>query len=186
MISFNPSRLARAAALCAASCAMVSGAYAANGDKSVYQQTKDSAKTAYNAAKTQCDASSGNAKDICVAEAKAVRTKAEGDAEVMYKNTAKSRERAAHETAEANYKVSKERCDDKSGNEKDVCVKEAKAVQTRGMADAKAMLKTSDARSDASKDKRQADYKVAAEKCDAMSGDAKSSCVSAAKVRYGM
>ena len=38
---------------------------------------------------------------------------------------------------------------------------------------------------DASKDKLDADYKVAAEKCDAMAGDAKSACVASAKARYG-
>ena len=33
--------------------------------------------------------------------------------------------------AESAYAVAKERCDDKSGNAKDVCVKEAKAVESR-------------------------------------------------------
>ena len=33
--------------------------------------------------------------------------------------------------------------------------------------------------------KRDADYKVAAEKCDALSGSAKSTCISEAKLRYG-
>ncbi|MBU4183279.1 MAG: hypothetical protein A3B67_02580 [Burkholderiales bacterium RIFCSPHIGHO2_02_FULL_66_10] len=31
----------------------------------------------------------------------------------------------------------------------------------------------------------EADYKVAVEKCDAMAGDAKSSCVAAAKTKFG-
>jgi hypothetical protein len=39
---------------------------------------------------------------------------------------------------------------------------------------------------DAAKDKREADYKVAAEKCDAMAGDAKSACVAQAKAKYKM
>jgi len=38
---------------------------------------------------------------------------------------------------------------------------------------------------DANQDKRDADYKVAAEKCDTMSGDAKSSCIANAKAHYG-
>ena len=33
--------------------------------------------------------------------------------------------------------------------------------------------------------KRDADYKVAAEKCDAATGDAKASCMAAAKAKYG-
>jgi hypothetical protein len=31
--------------------------------------------------------------------------------------------------SEADYRVAKERCDDKSGNPKDICVEEAKAAQ---------------------------------------------------------
>ena len=57
---------------------------------------------------------------------------------------------------------------------------------TKVQADAKASYKSTDAKMDAAKDKREADYKVAAEKCDAMSGDAKSACVAQAKAKYKM
>ena len=46
-------------------------------------------------------------------------------------------------------------------------------------------MKEADARRQAAADKRDADYKVAAEKCDALSGSAKSTCISEAKLRYG-
>jgi hypothetical protein len=52
-------------------------------------------------------------------------------------------------------------------------------------ADAKAGGKTAEARQDANADKRDADYKVAVERCDAMSGAAKSECTAAAKARFG-
>jgi hypothetical protein len=42
-----------------------------------------------------------------------------------------------------------------------------------------------EARTDAAEDKRSADYKVAAEKCDALAGEAKNTCVAAAKVQFG-
>jgi hypothetical protein len=38
---------------------------------------------------------------------------------------------------------------------------------------------------DASAEKRDANYKVAAEKCDALAGDAKSACIADAKARFG-
>ena len=57
---------------------------------------------------------------------------------------------------------------------------------TKAKADAKADHKSADAHMDAAKDKREADYKVAAEKCDAMAGDAKSACVAQAKAKYKM
>ena len=42
-----------------------------------------------------------------------------------------------------------------------------------------------EARKDAAEDKRDADYKVAAEKCDALAGDPKTGCMNAAKAKYG-
>ena len=42
-----------------------------------------------------------------------------------------------------------------------------------------------DARNEANTVKREAEYKVAIEKCDALAGTAKDSCVSAAKTHYG-
>ena len=185
MNTFKLSSLAQAVAICAGALLFTANAGAASGDKAGYDQAKASAKATYDADKKTCDSLSGNAKDICVAEAKAKRTKVDETAEADYKNTPKAREHAIHEIAEADYAVAKERCDDKAGNEKDVCVKEAKAVMTKVQADAKASKTGTVARIDASKDKRDADYKVAAEKCDALAGDAKSSCVASAKAQFG-
>ena len=185
MKNIHLSQVARAAAICVGAVLFAGASYAA-GDKTAYDQTRTASKATYETTSKQCDSLSGNAKDICVAEDKAVRTKADVQAEAAYKDTPKARENAIHESAEADYKVAKERCDDKGGNEKDVCMKEAKAAETRAKADAKATKKSSEARADASKDKREADYKVAAEKCDALSGDAKDGCVKQAKARFGM
>ncbi len=182
-ITFSP--VMRALAVCIGTLAFASGSQAA-GDKAAYDSAKASAKSTYEAAKTKCDALSGNAKDICVAEAKAARTRTDEQAEATYKSTPKAREHAVHEIAEADYKVARERCDDKTGNDKDVCVKVAKAALVKAQSNAKATRVSTDAKTDASKDKREADYKVAAEKCDAMTGDAKSACVKDAKAKYGM
>ena len=54
---------------------VLAGPGQAEGDKTAYESAKASAKSTYEAAKARCDALSGNAKDICVAEAKAARTK---------------------------------------------------------------------------------------------------------------
>lgn len=185
MRPFLPSTLARAVVVGAAALVWSISASAA-GDKSAYENAKASAKSTYESASKRCDAMNGNAKDICVAEAKAGRVKTEQEAEAAYQGTPKARAHAAEEIAEANYKVAKERCDDRTGNDKDVCIKVAKAGLTKAKADAKANLKTVEARHDAAKEKREADYKVAAEKCDALNGDAKSACVKDAKAKYGM
>jgi hypothetical protein len=74
---------------------------------------------------------------------------------------------------------------DLAGNGKDVCKQEAKAVEKKALADAKMGQEISDAKKDAASDKLEADYKVALEKCNALAGDTKTSCVAAAKVSFG-
>jgi len=80
--------------------------------------------------------------------------------------------------------VAKEKCDDLAGNAKDVCVKEAKAAHDSAKADLKAHKKIVNAEQDALDTKMTAEYKVAKEKCDALSGDPKDTCVASAKARY--
>ncbi len=154
------------------------------------------AETQYKVDKDACTSQSGNAKDICIAEANGKEKVAKADAEAAYKNTPKAREEARVTRAEATYNVAKEKCGELSGNPKDVCVKEANAALVKAQADAKvdrvtadthqdAATKQADARNDANADKRDADYKVAIEKCDALAGSAKDTCVSNAKAQYG-
>lgn len=179
------STLPAAVALCLAALACSAPATAASGDKAAYDQAKKSAKDAYDADSKSCDALAGNAKSVCVDQAKAKRKRTEATAKAEYKNTPEAREAAAKDIAKADYKVEKEKCDDLGGNPKDVCQKQAKADYEKKRADATASMKTSDARMDANADKRDADYQVAAQKCDALAGDAKSACMSQAKSTYG-
>lgn len=153
------------------------------------------AEARFKADKTACEAYSGNAKDICIAEAKGRENISKTDAIARFENTPKALEQARIAPAEAAFAVAKERCDDSSGNTKDVCLKEATAAHVRALADAKAMRVTAETRSDnadkatmardeATTEKRAADYGVAAEKCDSLDGTAKESCIRDAKVKY--
>jgi hypothetical protein len=164
--------------------------------KANYTQAVKDADAQYKIDKDACASLSGNAKDICVAEAKGKDSVAKADAEAAYKHTPKARETARIAHAQAIYDVAIEKCDDLTGNAKDVCVKEAKAALVKGKANAKvdrvaadtsheAATKQAEARKDANADKREADYKVAIEKCDALAGAAKDACVSNAKVQFG-
>ena len=96
----------------------------------------------------------------------------------------KNQYNAAVSQADADYKVASATCDGKQGNDKDVCMQQAKANRDKAKADAKASRKSQDAMADAREDKMEADYKVAKEKCDALSGNAKDACISGAKVKY--
>jgi hypothetical protein len=161
-----------------------------------YSLAKNKADAQYKIDVEACSSLSGNAKDICAAEAKGKDKVAKAEARSGYENTAKARQGARVAHAQASYDVSIERCDDLAGNPKDVCVKEAKAELVKGKADAKvdrvaadtrqeAGAKQAETRKDATADKRDAQYKVAIEKCDALAGPAKEACVGNAKVEYG-
>jgi hypothetical protein len=160
-------------------------AQAANISKAEYNSGKDSIAATYKSDKAACASLAGNAKDICMEEAKGKEKVAKAELEYSYTGKPKDQNNIAVARADAAYAVAKEKCDDLAGNPKDVCVKEAKAAHTKGLADAKVSMVSGDVRRDAASDKRDADYKVAAQKCDALAGDAKTACVSEAKSRFG-
>jgi hypothetical protein len=170
-----------------------------------YKAQKKALSDNYKSAKHRCDGMSGNAKDICQAEVKGEHEIAEKELTAAHKPTEKNQYDARVAKAEATYKVAKEKCDDLKGNDKDVCVKEAKANYTRAKGDAKIAKtvkteahnpsvaasgvsktpeKVADAKRDAIEDNKEAQYKVAKEKCDAMSGQSKDNCVAEAKLKF--
>lgn len=172
-------------ALAAAALLALPLAHAGTIGKDEYKAGKDQISATYKADKARCDALSGNAKDICVEEAKGKEKVARAELEFNYSGKPADQNKVLVAKADAAYEVAKEKCDDLSGNSKDVCVKEAKAAHTKALADAKVGRVVGDASRDASKDKLDADYQVAAEKCDALAGDAKTGCMNDAKRRYG-
>src|SRR5450631_2666140 len=156
-------------------------AHAATMTKADYTATRTRIGADYKSDKAACASLAGNAKDICVEEAKAKEKVARAELEYGFTGKAGDRNKVAVAKAESAYAVAKEKCDDKAGNAKDVCVKEAKAVEIKALADAKLGKEIGAAKKDAAADKRDADYNVAVEKCDALAGDAKASCIAAAK-----
>ena len=160
-------------------------AQTANTSKAEYAAAKTTISADYKAAKAACASLKANAKDICKEEAKAADNNAR--AELEFKASGKPADATKVKVVKADgaYEVAKERCDDLSGNAKDVCNKEAKATHVAAVASAKTAKATTEARVEAKEDVNEAKYKVATEKCDALSGDAKSSCVQAAKKTYG-
>lgn len=191
----NGSRL-MVALFAAAGLVLAGGASAQTMSKDARDQAIKSAEMQYKTDKAACDALKGNAKDICTEEAKGKDKVAKAEAKAAYENTPKARENARLARADATYEVAKEKCDDLAGNAKDVCVKEAKATYVKAKSDAKvdrvaadtrqdAVQKTASAQREAAQDKNDANYKVAIEKCDSLSGTAKDACVRDAKTRFG-
>ena len=159
------------------------------------ENTKISANS--KTAKNTCGALKNNAKDICMSEAKGVEKVAKAELETQYKPSARNTEKVAMAKGDSAYDTAKEKCDDLAGNAKDVCVKDARAVHVKAKEDAKVAKvatttsndkteKVSEARKDANTEKREADYKVAKERCDSQNGVAKDGCLNTAKTTYGM
>ena len=173
------------ASLIVAALLSFSVAQAANLTKAEYKAEKTRISAEYKADKAACDPLKANAKDICVEEAKAKEKVALAEREFNYTGKAADQTKVLEAKAKSAYAVAKEKCDDLAGNTKDVCVKEAKAVEVKALADAKLGKQVGEAKKEASADKSDANYKVAVEKCDALAGAAKDSCVAAAKTQFG-
>jgi hypothetical protein len=174
--------------------------------KDQYKSAEKVIEADYKAGKSACSPLAGNANDICVAEAKGKEKIAKAELEAQYKPTAKNRTAVQTAKADAAYAVSVKRCDDRAGNEKDVCVKEAKAAKVHALSAAEAQLTTvkanavaseksadantkastegAEARQEATKENLAADFAVAKEKCDALAGDTKTQCLNDAKARF--
>lgn len=175
--------------------------------KADYKSAQTDITAQYKAAKADCGAFAANAKDICMAEARGREKIARAELDTVYTPTKKTRYALSVARAEAAFGVAREKCDDKAGNDKDVCIKEAKAAQIGAKADAKAAMKTADAndaasdktaaaratasekrasaRDDATAEKRKADYAVARQRCDTFAADTKIVCIKDVKARFG-
>ena len=165
--------------------------------KTDYKAQKSAISSQYKVAKVKCDSLKANAKDICMSEAKGADKVAKADLEAQYQPSARHTKKAAMVKADTMYDTAKEKCDDLAGNAKDVCVKDAKVIYIKAKDDAKIAKvsmdtskstsdKMADVKKDAARDENVAMYKAAKERCDTLAGAPKDSCVSDAKVKFGM
>jgi hypothetical protein len=161
-----------------------SSAFSATITKAEYNTAKDRISADYKAEKAECSSSSGNAKDICKEQAKGKEKVSRAELEYKYSGKVGDAYKVSIAKADSEFAVAKEMCDDKTGNAKSLCRTEAKSTHTKALANAKMTEKVGDAKMDAATETRDADYKVAAEKCESLAGDAKTSCINAAKARF--
>ncbi|MRD71655.1 hypothetical protein GH865_00075 [Rhodocyclus tenuis] len=183
------------------------GAMAQTLSRDEYRAGRDALAADYKAAKAHCASLSGNANDICRAEAAGKAKIARAELDLRDNPSRQARYTLGVARAEDAYGVAQQRCDDRAGNARDVCVKEAKAARITARAEARAQLTTGDAndladekaatahqeasstanqaRREANIDKREAQYSVAREKCDVYAGEAKQHCLERAKAALG-
>jgi hypothetical protein len=158
---------------------------AATLSPAVYNIARDEMNATYKAERDACTQMSGNAKDICVETAKGKEKVAMAHLQYQRSGDAQDMAKLVEARYDARYEVAKEVCDDQSGNAKDVCVAKAKADHEKAKADAKMKKSMTEARNDAIDAKDKADYQVASQRCDTMTGNTKDACVASAKARYG-
>jgi len=186
--------------------ALALGASACGDRNSASSAASDRIASERKSAEALCDNLAGNAKAVCLEEAKGRARIAQAE---LTERTAPSDEnrlavRKAH--ADAALAVALVRCDAWSGNPRDVCRKEADQQYAAATADAQLVQEMKDVRStareasaevaetareatdearlDAMKTKRDAEYAVEMQKCDGYAGDMRSTCIERVKAEF--
>jgi len=147
---------------------------ALNHDPATYRNLTKQVAADYKSAIAKCADMSGNAKDVCVEEAKADRAHAEADAIAQYNNTTKGRTKARVAVADADYALAKAKCAGMSGADKDNCVANARSVHTAALADAKADRNVAVTTDSVTRD---ADKAAAVQKCEQIAGKPSAGCL---------
>ena len=125
--------------LVAAALSLSGSVFAADAmSKDQVKAEKDRISAEAKAAKDKCKDMKGNAKDICMAEAKGNEKVAKAELALKQKDTPKNRQDVAEAKADLEYEVAKEKCDDMKGKEKNACQKDAKAARDQAKKQAKA------------------------------------------------
>jgi hypothetical protein len=109
-----------------------------------YQAGNKRVGAAYKSAKAACASLEGNTNDICMAKAQGKKNIALAENQARYQPNPMANFRVRIARAKAAYAVASEGCDEQTGDAKDICVKEAKAVSAKAKADARAQIKASD------------------------------------------
>jgi len=103
-------------------------------DRKVKNADEERIEAEYKADKAKCDAMTGNAKDVCIKEAKGKEKVAKAELGAKADPSARTQRKVQEAKADAQYDVARERCDDLKGKEKDACQKDAKAAHEKAKA----------------------------------------------------
>lgn len=183
-ITHRTLRVAAACLLAVLSAAPALGAASLTGVDE-FNAGKARAEAELRADKLACDKLAGNPRDICREQARGKELVAQAELDLAHTGTRRAQDRLITVKVDTAYDLARTRCNDKAGNAKNVCTKEAQAARVKGQTDLRLNQRVTEARRDAADDRRDADYKLAAEKCGSMAVDARSSCLTAAKTKAG-
>lgn len=132
--------------------------------------------------RTACDQRVGNPRDVCREQALAKERVTRAELVVASTGTRKSQDYLAAVKLDTAYDVARTQCNDKTGDAKRACTRQAQAMRSKGLAALKPDPHMTAAPVD---EHRGADDKAAAEKCSALAADARARCMAAAKPLKG-
>ena len=136
-------RLTITAIAAAISLAFSAAAMANSMSKTEHKAAKNNIEAEYKAAKALCDPLQANAKDICMAEAKGKANVAMAELAARKHPGSDARYDLHIARAEAEYAVTREKCDDLSGSANAACVRETEAARTSARNEALKIVKNS-------------------------------------------
>jgi hypothetical protein len=132
-----------------------------------------------------CDKLAGTPRDVCREQARGKEMVAKAELDLAHTGSRKSQDRLTTVRMDAAYDIARTQCNDKAGAAKAVCTREAQTARANAQSDLRLSQRVTHAKRDAAEDRRDAEYKLAAEKCEAMAADPRAACVAAAKAKAG-
>ena len=174
--------------------------HAAAMSKDAMQAYKKSIVANFEAAEARCKLSKGLDRDVCIASARGHREIAQAELEQRYRPSASNDEKLRLVRADAAFAVAREKCEPYKGDARDVCRKDAKAVQAAAQAQAKlqtpvvqphgtAVVSGTTAAAVAHAAPRNpaldAQFNAASERCDMLQGEARDGCLVNLRKRFG-
>lgn len=137
------------------------------------------------AERAACDKLAGTPRDVCREQARGKELVTKAALDLAHTGGRKSQDRLATVRMDVAYDIARTQCNDKAGAAKAVCTKEAQTARARAQADLRLSQRMTDAKRDAAEDRRDAEYKLSAEKCNAMAAAPRATCMAAAKAKAG-
>jgi hypothetical protein len=152
--------------------------------EATYEASVERAGADHKVALAKCDALEDNAEDVCEAEAELRLVTAKAKANARHENTAEARAEARVDIADAELALAKQKCDNVTGNEHDVCVKQAELKHTSATTAVDANEEVATAVDERAEKVQDAEYTLAMEKCEPLRGDAQTQCEEMAKAQH--
>ena len=160
-------------------------------DRAGFNAAKVQASADYKAQYKHCKTLDANARNVCMKEAQGRKKIALADLQARLAPSNNADYQATVVRADVAYAVNQEKCNERPGQARKVCKKDAKALHVRAletqMANTPAArdAAVAAARKKAAVERRALDYEVARERCKAVADDARPQCLEDARRVYG-